>query len=182
MQRSTSGSTELAASAEQMSKMSRTLLESMDRFVLEASVEWQRQRWQHVARPCTLSGRRTELGHDGEPWPRTYISSVSASGAKHSACLSRWCMRSCACRRSPPSRRRRTTWKASSTCAGRSSPSSTAQTVRRKRDHAEQEEPHPGGRSREQDGRADRGCGFRSSEAAAVATSKRRRTCLKKAN
>jgi hypothetical protein len=36
IQRSTSGSTELAASAEQMSKMSRTLLESMDRFVLES--------------------------------------------------------------------------------------------------------------------------------------------------
>jgi hypothetical protein len=35
IQRSTSGSTELAASAEQMSKMSRALLDSMDRFVLE---------------------------------------------------------------------------------------------------------------------------------------------------
>jgi hypothetical protein len=34
-QRSTSGSTELAASAEQMTKMARTLLESMDRFVVE---------------------------------------------------------------------------------------------------------------------------------------------------
>jgi hypothetical protein len=34
-QRSTSGSTELAASAEQMTKMARTLLESMDRFVIE---------------------------------------------------------------------------------------------------------------------------------------------------
>jgi hypothetical protein len=33
-QQSTSGSTELAASAEQMSKMSRGLLESMDRFAL----------------------------------------------------------------------------------------------------------------------------------------------------
>jgi hypothetical protein len=36
-QRSTSGSTELAASAEQMSKMARVMLESMDRFVLEGS-------------------------------------------------------------------------------------------------------------------------------------------------
>ena len=35
VQRSTSGSTELAASADQMSKMARTLLESMDRFILE---------------------------------------------------------------------------------------------------------------------------------------------------
>jgi len=37
IQRSTSGSTELAASADQMSKMSRTLLDSMDRFVLEST-------------------------------------------------------------------------------------------------------------------------------------------------
>jgi hypothetical protein len=36
IQRSTSGSTELAASAEQMSKMSRTLIESMDSFTLES--------------------------------------------------------------------------------------------------------------------------------------------------
>ena len=36
VQASTSGSTELAASAEQMSKMSRGLLESMDRFSLES--------------------------------------------------------------------------------------------------------------------------------------------------
>lgn len=36
-QRSTSGATELAASSEQMSKMARTLLESMDRFILETN-------------------------------------------------------------------------------------------------------------------------------------------------
>jgi hypothetical protein len=36
IQRSTSGSTELAASAEQMSKMSRSLLDSMDRFAIES--------------------------------------------------------------------------------------------------------------------------------------------------
>ena len=35
VQQSTSRSTELAASAEQMSKMARSLLESMDRFILE---------------------------------------------------------------------------------------------------------------------------------------------------
>jgi len=35
VQQTTSGSAELAASAEQMSKMSRGLLESMDRFTLE---------------------------------------------------------------------------------------------------------------------------------------------------
>jgi methyl-accepting chemotaxis protein len=37
VQRSSSGSTELAASSEQMSKMARTMLEAMDRFVLETS-------------------------------------------------------------------------------------------------------------------------------------------------
>ena len=37
VQRSSSGSTELAASAEQMSKMSRSMLEAMDRFILENS-------------------------------------------------------------------------------------------------------------------------------------------------
>jgi len=37
VQQSTSGSTELAASSEQMSKMSRGLLESLDRFSLEES-------------------------------------------------------------------------------------------------------------------------------------------------
>jgi hypothetical protein len=35
VQQTTSGSTELAASAEQMSKMSRGLLESMDRFAID---------------------------------------------------------------------------------------------------------------------------------------------------
>ena len=39
VQRSTSSSTELAASAEQMSKMARSLLESMDRFILEEHQE-----------------------------------------------------------------------------------------------------------------------------------------------
>jgi hypothetical protein len=37
VQQSTSGSTELAASSDQMSKMSRGLLEFMDRFTLEDS-------------------------------------------------------------------------------------------------------------------------------------------------
>ena len=37
VQQSTSSSTELAAAAEQMSKLSRVLLESMDRFVLDDS-------------------------------------------------------------------------------------------------------------------------------------------------
>ncbi len=46
VQQSTSSSTELAASAEQMSKMARSLLESMDRFVLE----------EHQEEPRRLSG------------------------------------------------------------------------------------------------------------------------------
>jgi methyl-accepting chemotaxis protein len=43
VQQSTSSSTELAAAAEQMSKLSRNLLESMDRFVLEERVNEQRR-------------------------------------------------------------------------------------------------------------------------------------------
>jgi hypothetical protein len=38
VQRSSSGSTELAASSEQMSKMARTMLESMDRFVFDINL------------------------------------------------------------------------------------------------------------------------------------------------
>jgi hypothetical protein len=37
VQHSTSGSTELAAAAEQMSKLSRALLETIDRFVIESN-------------------------------------------------------------------------------------------------------------------------------------------------
>jgi methyl-accepting chemotaxis protein len=44
VQQSTSSSTELAASAEQMSRMARSLLESMDRFVLEEHVEQPQRR------------------------------------------------------------------------------------------------------------------------------------------
>jgi hypothetical protein len=44
VQQSTSSSTELAASAELMSKMARSLLESMDRFALEDNVEEPRRR------------------------------------------------------------------------------------------------------------------------------------------
>jgi methyl-accepting chemotaxis protein len=51
VQQSTSSSTELAASAEQMSKMARSLLESMDRFVLE----------EHKEEPRRLSGSKFAL-------------------------------------------------------------------------------------------------------------------------
>jgi hypothetical protein len=43
VQQSTSGSTELAASAEQMSKMSRGLLDFMDRFTLDESSSSRRE-------------------------------------------------------------------------------------------------------------------------------------------
>jgi len=55
VQQSTSSSTELAASAEQMSKMARSLLESMDRFVLE----------EHVEEPKRLSGSKYALAGSG---------------------------------------------------------------------------------------------------------------------
>jgi methyl-accepting chemotaxis protein len=51
VQQSSSSSTELAASAEQMSKMARSLLESMDRFVLE----------EHHEEPRKLSGSKYAL-------------------------------------------------------------------------------------------------------------------------
>jgi methyl-accepting chemotaxis protein len=51
VQQSTSSSTELAASAEQMSKMARSLLESMDRFVLE----------EHQEEPRRLNGSKFAL-------------------------------------------------------------------------------------------------------------------------
>jgi len=51
VQQSTSSSTELAASAEQMSKMARSLLESMDRFVLE----------EHQDEPRRLNGTKFAL-------------------------------------------------------------------------------------------------------------------------
>jgi methyl-accepting chemotaxis protein len=51
VQQSTSSSTELAASAEQMSKMARSLLESMDRFVLE----------EHAEEPKRLAGSKFAL-------------------------------------------------------------------------------------------------------------------------
>jgi hypothetical protein len=56
VQRSSSGSTELAASAEQMSKMSRSMLEAMDRFVLENMMGRDgraQRREEQPARPAT---------------------------------------------------------------------------------------------------------------------------------
>jgi hypothetical protein len=57
VQQSTSGSTELAASSEQMSKMSRGLLEFIDRFSLaEAS------RSQNIAEASSRNARRAAAG------------------------------------------------------------------------------------------------------------------------
>jgi hypothetical protein len=60
-QQSTSGSTQLAASAEQMSKMSRGLLESMDRFHLDEEADnYRRDTWSKAGREArgAASGRR----------------------------------------------------------------------------------------------------------------------------
>jgi len=51
VQQSTSSSSELAASAEQMSNMARALLESMNRFVLE----------EHFEEPKRISGSKLAL-------------------------------------------------------------------------------------------------------------------------
>ena len=92
VQRSSTGSTELAASSEQMSKMSRMMLESMDRFILENSnngerSQWLSQRtaaadkepesqWATVAVGLQLTRKEVAL------WRRTSISSDSALGAR----------------------------------------------------------------------------------------------------
>src|SRR5260370_23352450 len=66
VQRSSSGSTELAASAEQMSKMSRAMLESMDRFVMETAANADRRNGH---------GRREEP--NGRPSPAHYAGAGS---------------------------------------------------------------------------------------------------------
>ncbi len=95
VQMSTSSSTELAASAEQMSKMARSLLESMDRFVLDdhargcAPVERADRslRWQEaIARRLERSAR----------WRRFSRSSASALARRISAYPLASFMRSCA--------------------------------------------------------------------------------------
>jgi methyl-accepting chemotaxis protein len=58
VQQSTSSSTELAAAAEQMSKLSRALLDSMDRFVLEDT--YAEGRRQASRRPASLPERKSE--------------------------------------------------------------------------------------------------------------------------
>ena len=56
VQQSTSGSTELAASAEQMTKMSRGLLDFMDRFTLEEGTRQSEEKSQ-AARRAAAAGR-----------------------------------------------------------------------------------------------------------------------------
>ena len=61
VQQSTSSSTELAAAAEQMSKLSRVLLESMDRFVLdEGSQEGRRHFGRRQGSAAFSSGGSSE--------------------------------------------------------------------------------------------------------------------------
>ena len=52
VQQTTSGSTELAASAEQMSKMSRDLLDSMNRFALDERISLRQEEKGKAARPA----------------------------------------------------------------------------------------------------------------------------------
>jgi hypothetical protein len=60
VQQTTSGSTELAASAEQMSKMSRDLLSSMDRFALDQA---ERSNAQNDEKPAVkISSRQAAAG------------------------------------------------------------------------------------------------------------------------
>jgi hypothetical protein len=62
VQQTTSGSTELAASAEQMSKMSRDLLDSMDRFALE---QLERVTGRRMDRSTLASARQAAAGAQG---------------------------------------------------------------------------------------------------------------------
>ena len=57
VQQSTSGSTELAASAEQMSKMSRGLLDFMDRFTLEETTRQGADEKSQAVRRATAASR-----------------------------------------------------------------------------------------------------------------------------
>jgi len=60
VQQSASSSTELSAAAEQMLKLSRNLLDSMDRFVLDRSVQTRSRFGAHAARRSTESQRAQE--------------------------------------------------------------------------------------------------------------------------
>jgi hypothetical protein len=62
VQQTTSGSTELAASAEQMSKMSRELLNSMDRFAIDQN---DRGTFLRNERSFTASARHASAGSRG---------------------------------------------------------------------------------------------------------------------
>ena len=123
VQQSTSSSTELAAAAEQMSKLSRNLLESMDRFALEESVLRSPALRAGAAssdgapRAAGIRGNGSVLKTRTPPWTRNSRSSAFGSGAKRSDCRLPWCAKSFACRKSRRFPTRRTTSRASSTCA-----------------------------------------------------------------
>ena len=61
VQQSASSSTELSASAEQMLKLSRNLLDSMDRFVLDRSAPPRRRADSYAKRRGPEAGRNDEL-------------------------------------------------------------------------------------------------------------------------
>ena len=62
VQQSSSGSTELSAAADQMLKLSRQLIDSMDRFVLDREVQPRRSQISHAS----TSPRRDGKGRDGK--------------------------------------------------------------------------------------------------------------------
>ena len=83
VQQSASSSTELSAAAEQMLKLSRNLLDSMDRFVLDRSVHTRPRRPESTSRRCAGSiaiGRvrirrtRAALKRRRPGWRKTYKS------------------------------------------------------------------------------------------------------------
>jgi len=61
VQQSASSSTELSAAAEQMLKLSRNLLDSMDRFILDRSPQARARREAHVSRRSGESQRAQDL-------------------------------------------------------------------------------------------------------------------------
>src|SRR5260370_40252460 len=110
VQQSASSSTELSAAAEQMLKLSRNLLDSMDRFVLEQqapqlggprrdSAEGRRKKVSHRERERAYAGAREEV-NGTQSWMRPSKPSAFAPETRHSTSAARRCARSSACRRS----------------------------------------------------------------------------------
>jgi len=77
VQQSTSGSTELAASSEQMSRMARTLLEIMDRFTLQESLMDNATVYRQTAvKHAKLSGAAAGAGNGGSRFSTTFTHTI----------------------------------------------------------------------------------------------------------